>query len=302
MINNSEVITIFFEIDEFCKAYGHHLNRVGLEGDSGFKRRNKPCKLSDSEIITILILFHNNRLRDLKTFYLGHICGHMKGDFPNTVSYNRFTELCQKAVPAMLLYLKMKRLGNCTGISFVDSTSLTVCHNKRIHQHKTFKGAAQRGHTSVGYFFGFKLHILINDKGELLEFALSQGNTDDRSPKVMDCLTKTLFGKLFADRGYISKDLFQKLFDSGVHLITKVKKNMKNQFISLKDKILLRKRAVIESVYDQLKNLCQIEHTRHRSMGNFLSNLFSALITYQLFPKKPSLNLEFEFSNQLTAF
>lgn len=302
MINISELTTIFFQVDEFCKEFSNHLNTIGLEEFSDKKRRNKPPKLSDSEIITILIFFHACRFRDLKSFYLGYVCQFLKTDFPKTVSYNRFTELCQKATPVMLLYLKMKRLGDCTGVSFVDSTSLTVCHNKRIHQHKTFKDFAQRGHTSVGYFFGFKLHICINDKGELLEFAFTKGNTDDRNPKVMDSLTDAIFGKLYADRGYISKALFQKLFDSGIHLITKVKKNMKNQFISLRDKILLRKRAVIESVYDELKNLCQIEHTRHRSMGNFLSNLFSGLIAYSFFPKKPSLNLDFETSNQLTLF
>jgi hypothetical protein len=143
---------------------------------------------------------------------------------------------------------------------------------------------------SVEWHYGFKLHLIINDRGELLAFKLTPGNTDDRAP-VPD-LTQDLFGRLFGDKGYISQALFEQLYQRGLQLVTRRKKNMKNRLMSLMDKILLRKRVVIESVNDQLKNISQIEHSRHRSVFNFLVNLLAGLVAYTYQPKKPSLNLE----------
>lgn len=192
----------------------------------------------------------------------------------------------------LAIFLKTCCLGKCTGISYIDSTPLRSCHIKREKQHKVFKGIAQKGQCSLGWFYGFKLHIIINDRGEILDFIITPGNVDDRKPlKDMD-LHKRIFGKLYGDKGYISKDLFEKLFVDGVHLITKIKKNMKNSLMLLQDKIALRKRALIETVNDELKNICQIEHTRHRSFENFTTNLLSGLIAYSFFDKKPSINLQ----------
>lgn len=176
-------------------------------------------------------------------------------------------------------------MGTCTGISFIDSTSIKVCKNQRIYWHKTFKEVAQRGKTSMGWFYGFKLHLIINEKGEILSFFLSKGNKDDRDKRIVEDLTKHVFGKLFRDKGYLSSSLFDRLFQNGVHLITKVKKNMKNHLMELKDKILLRKRAIIETVNDELKNICQLEHSRHRSINGFLLNIISTLVAYSYFPK-----------------
>ena len=183
-------------------------------------------------------------------------------------------------------------LGKCTGISYIDSTPLRSCHIKREKQHKVFKGIAQKGQCSLGWFYGFKLHIIINDRGEILDFIITPGNVNDCKPLNDMDLHKRIFGKLYGDKGYISKDLFEKLFVDGVHLITKIKKNMKNSLILLQDKIALRKRALIETVNDELKNICQIEHTRHRSFENFTTNLLSGLIAYSFFDKKPSINLQ----------
>ncbi len=144
------------------------------------------------------------------------------------------------------------QMGRCTGISFVDSTSLGVCKNPRIHQHRVFRGPAQRGKTTMGWFYGFKLHLVINERGELLAFCLTPGNVDDRQP--VPRLVRRLIGKLFGDKGYLSQPLFEQLLQQGLHLITKVRKNMRERVISLHDKLLLRKRAIIESVNDQLKN------------------------------------------------
>lgn len=144
----------------------------------------------------------------------------------------------------------------------------------------------------MGWFFGFKLHIVINDRGEIFDFVITQANVDDREPLKNKRFHDKLFGKIFADRGYISQDLFERLFVDGIHLITRLKKNMKNSLMSIGDKIYLRKHALIETVNDELKNICQVEHTRHRCFVNFMANMVSALIAYNFLPKKPSLNLE----------
>ena len=183
-------------------------------------------------------------------------------------------------------------LGKCTGISFIDSTPLRACHTKREKQHKVFKNLAQKGQCSLGWFYGFKLHIVINDKGEILDFLFTPGNVDDRAPLKNKNFHRKIFGKIYGDKGYIGKELFEQLFIDGIHLVTKHRKNMKNSLMLMQDRIMLRKRALVESVNDELKNICQIEHTRHRSFDNFLSNLLSGLIAYHFLDKKPSLNLE----------
>jgi transposase len=145
----------------------------------------------------------------------------------------------------------------------------------------------------VGWFYGFKLHLVVNDRGEMLAFCLTPGNTDDRRP--VPRLVHRLFGKLFADKGYISAPLAERLFlTQELRLITKLRTNMRNRLMDLSDKLLLRKRALIETIHDQLKNVCQIEHTRHRSPYNFLVHLLAGLIAYCRQPKKPSLHLDHE--------
>ena len=283
---------IFYLVDEFCKEFDKAKEGHVLPKDSGKKSRNRAFRMSDSEVTTIMIYFHLGGYRNLKHFYINHIQINCRKDFPNTVSYNRFVELQQKVLLPMTVFLQLCCLGKCTGISFVDSTPLRVCHIKREYSHKTFKGLATKGKTSVGWFFGFKLHIVINDKGEILDFLFTQANVDDREPLKDKRFHQRVFGKIFADKGYISNDLFEKLFVDGIHPITRIKKNMKNSLMLINDKICLRKRAIIETVNDQLKNICQLEHTRHRCFENYVGNMVSALIAYNFPPKKPSLNLE----------
>ena len=290
--HSHKVTEIFFIIDEFDKNFEKIVSDHSLVQNTDLKQRNRKLTLSDSEVMTILILFHSGHYRDLKHYYINHVKNHMKSEFPETVSYNRFVELQKKVVVKLAIFLKMFCLGKCTGISYIDSTPIRVCHIKREKQHKVFKGLAQKGQCSLGWFYGFKLHLIINDKGEILDFIITPGNIDDRKPLSDMNLHKRIFGKLFGDKGYISKDLFEKLFIDGVHLITKIKKNMKNSLMLLQDKIALRKRALIETVNDELKNICQVEHTRHRSFNNFITNLLSGLIAYSFFDKKPSINLQ----------
>jgi hypothetical protein len=281
------VLELFCHVDDFCQGFLPAFQAHLLE--SGLRQRQRVRSLSPSEIMTLLILFHQSHYRDFKAFYTQHVLRHLRAEFPGLVSYSRFIEFVPSVRFPLCAYLRYC-MGPCTGISFLDSTDLAVCHNRRISQHKVFAHVAQRGKTSTGWFFGFKLHLLFNDRGELLEVALTPGNVDDRQP--VPQMVKGLFGKLFADRGYLSKKLFQELFETwGLQLITKLKKNMKNRLLPLADKILLRKRAIAETIIDQLKNISQIEHSRHRSPVNFVVNLVCGLIAYCHQPKKPSLHL-----------
>lgn len=166
---------------------------------------------------------------------------------------------------------------------------LTVCHARRIHSHRVFKQLAKRGKTSTGWFYGFKLHLIINDKGEILSYMLTPGNVDDREP--VPWLCKDILGKLFGDKGYISGELFMKLYERGIEIVTKIKKNMKNKLMSVVDKILLKSRGVIGNVNNKLKNSCQIEHHRHRRPWNFFVNLVSGIIAYAYNPCKPCVRL-----------
>ena len=290
--NDLHVLQIYCIIDDFCKEISLKLEKKSNLTD-GKKHRQKDCRLSLSEIMTILILFHLSSYRNFKHFYLLHIGQVMRQAFPNLVSYNRMVELMRQALVPMALFIKLSCRDKLTGISFLDSTHLAVCHNKRIHQNKVFKGLAERGKTTIGWFYGFKLHLVINEKGELLSFCISKGNVDDRNIELLKTMLRDVSGKIYADKGYISQALFEILFDDGKELITKLRKNMKGKIMSLYERIMLRKRAIIESVNDELKNICQIQHTRHRSPINWLMNLLSGLVGYIFLPKKPALKLDF---------
>ncbi len=300
MISIDKIIGIYCIIDDFNKELYKTISGHMVKKDTSKKSRNRQCKLTDSEVITLLLIFHLGQFRNLKHFYLYYVKVHLKNEFPDTVSYNRFVELQQKALMPMVMFLKVCCLGKCTGVSFIDSTPLKVCHIKREKANKVFQGVAQKGKCSMGWFFGFKLHLVINDKGEILDFLLTQGHVDDREPLKDKAFHDKIFGKLIADKGYISKDLFEELFIDGIHLITKLRKNMKNALMHIHDRILLRKRAIIECVNDELKNICQIEHTRHRSFENFITNLISGLIAYCFLDKKPSINLDIIDNQTLT--
>ena len=304
MFPEGKIIEIFSMCDDFSKVFDKTVEQNSITSGEKTKKRkyHRDGMMSDSEVMTILILFHNSGYRCLKHFYLHYVCRHMRHLFPKVVSYNRFVELERGAVVKLAILVKSVLMGKCTGISFIDSTPLRVCKNQRILQHKTFKGLAKRGHCSVGWFYGFKLHIICNEMGEIVNFMFTPGNVDDREPLKVERFTEELYGKLVGDRGYISKDLFCKLFLNGIQLITKLKNKMKNSLMSVSDKVLLRKRAIIESVNDELKNMAQIEHSRHRSFHNFVNNLMGGLAAYCFFPKKPMLQLDREFDNQLTLF
>ena len=278
------LLELFCLIDDFCQKFEPQWNKKLLP--TSF--RGPKCSLSISEIITILVLFHQSNFRTFKHFYF-YIQRNFSKEFPNLLSYTRFVSIKKRAFVPLFAYL-LGRRGTITGISFIDATSIAVCKNKRITRNKVFKGLARRGKTTSGWFYGFKLHLIVNDKGEILSFLLTPGNVSDISP--VEKLSKGVFGKLYGDKGYISNPLFEKLYKNGLKLFTTLRSNMKNKFISIKDKILLRKRSIIETINDQLKNISQVEHSRHRSIPNFFVNLLAGLIAYSHQKKKPSIRFE----------
>ena len=278
---------IFCDIDNFCKAFFPQFE--GNLVTDGNARRQRALRMSASEIMTILVLFHLSQYRTFKHFYLDCVLRQMRGHFPTPLSYNRFVEVQGRVFPALAAYLQSK-CGKQTGLYYVDSTALAVCRNQRILRHQTFDGLAERGKSSMGWFFGFKLHIVINHLGELIACCFTPGNKDDR--KVLHRLFKGLKGLAAGDKGYIGKRHAEKLAEHGLTLITKTKRNMKPVERSAFEKFFLAKRAIVEAVIGQLKEVCQIEHTRHRKPDNFFINALAALIAYCLKPRKPSINLK----------
>lgn len=237
---------LFCSVDDFCTSFEPHWRQQLL--GFGLQLRHRPRGLSLSEMMTILIGFHQSCYRNFKTYYQEKVQTEWADAFPGLVSYQRFIEWVPGTLVPMCAYLR-SCFGKCSGISFMDSTSLKVCHNRRIQQHRVFENLAARGKTSVDWFFGFKLHLVVNDRGELLNIMLTPGNTDDRTP--VPQLLQQLFGKVFADKGYVSQKLAKQLLKTaGIHLITKLKRNMKQRLMPLNDRLLLRKRSIIEPIID----------------------------------------------------
>lgn len=284
------ILELFCSVDEFWACFAPVWRDELLA--AGKWQRQRRGELHPSEIMTILIWFHHAHYRTFKAYYTEQVQIHLRSEFPTLVSYQRFVELMPRVLLPLTAYLHTQ-LGACSGISFIDSTPLAVCRTARIRRHRVFAADAARGKTSLGWFYGFKLHLVVNDRGELLAFCLTRGNVDDRAPVLaLVARVRERFGRLFADKGYISQPLAERLFvEQGVRLITRVRVNMRNRLLALSDKLLLRKRAIIETIHDQLKNVCQIEHSRHRSPINFLVNLVAALSAYCHLPKKPGLHL-----------
>jgi hypothetical protein len=276
---------LFCDVDDFTQAVKKELRSHQLShGKSDCEPTRKPG-LDESEIMTIILLFQESPCRNFKFFYHSYLQLY-KGEFPGMPSYQRFIALMPRVLH-LLTILLCCLFTKSKGISYIDATSLAVCHPKRGSRNKVFRGLAKVGKTTKGFFFGFKLHTIINEKGDLIRIQLTPGNVDDR--KVVPELAQTLTGLLFGDKGYISKELFLKLYRTGLKLVTGIKKNMQNKLMIWKEKILLRKRGIIETVFDYLKNKLQLEHTRHRSPFNMLVHVISTLIVYQLKSSKPSI-------------
>ena len=278
---------LYCNIDDFNQGFYPEWEKLQLE--SGDKKRHRKGIMSPSELMTIIIHYHQSHYKNFKNYYLGHVHQHLRKEFPQLLSYTRFLGLMSSILVPLCAYFG-HCLGKPTGLAFVDATSIKVCHNIRIPRHKVFEGIAKRGKSTMGWFYGFKLHLIINHKGEILGTKLTAGNVDDRKP--VPEMAKGLFGKLYGDKGYVSKALKSKLFDQDVELITNVRKNMKPIAIALWDKLMLRKRFIIETVNDQLKSITEIEHSRHRSPNGFMINLIGSLIAYCHKKDKPTIRID----------
>lgn len=288
-----DIVELYVTIDDFCKKFMPRYNY--LLKQKGQIMRNRSGILSTSEIILILLMFPNSNYKYFKWFYIEKVCGDYASCFKQLPSYNRFLELIPRVLLVLFRFVQytMYVFRKRSSIEYIDSTKIQVCHNKRTNTHKVFDGSATIGKSSMGWFFGFKLHVTCNLNGELTSFNLTKGNVDDRKPVLQ--LMKGFTGKVFADKGYIGKKLADQLQEMGITLITNAKKNMKslNLPANIIDVILHKKRSLIESVFNVLKNKLQLVHTRHRSIPNFIGHLLSVLLSYQLVDDKPSVHIPF---------
>lgn len=268
------LLPIFVVVDDFCKEFEPTWNAMLLE--TGAKKRNRFPALVLSEIMSILIAFHRDGSRNFKKYY-ERLLKYHKNDFPRLPSYNHFLEIRKAATIPLFAFFNWLK-GDCTGVSFIDATAMAVCKLKRTHSHRVFAGKARLGKSTMGWFFGFKLHLVVNHLGHPLSFTITPGNTDDRSP--VDRLAKGLWGKIFGDKGYISKDLFSRLFEDGLQLVTALKSNMKTKIMPVADSDNLKKRSGIESIFNVLKNVYHLEHSRHRSAVGFVINAVSCVCAF----------------------
>lgn len=280
-----QLVSIFCEIDDFCKELDNY-SKHKLLPDKMQSSRGPTCSLAISEIMTILVTFQMMHFRNFKTFYCGFLELYWHSYFPKLPSYQRFIFLMKRAIFPLTLFTQIKG-GKRTGIYYIDSSCLPVCHLKRQRRHKVFENIAEFGRTSVGWFFGLKLHIVTNDRGELIAFKITSGNYHDSKAALP--LLKTLKGLTFGDKGYLGKKIFDQLLAGGLKLITRKRKNMKQtDILSSYEKQLLNQRNLIETVIDHLKHHYQVWHTRHRSMINALTHLIAALAAYAIEPLKLS--------------
>jgi hypothetical protein len=290
-----DLTNLYCHVDDFCKEFEPRWNRELLS--SGVAKRRPRSSLSLSEGMTIVIWFHFSGSRDFKHYYLAIATFH-KNDYKGLVSYSQFVTLMKEAIIALTCFIVAHQMAS-DGFQFVDCTPLPVCHPKRISSNKVFRGIAKIGKSTMVWFYGFKLGIVINRSGELLSFCLAPGNTDDR--KCLLKMSKGLFGKLFADKGFISQKLFEKLLQQGLKLVTQLRKKMKPQIMEFTERLYLRKRSLIESVFHQLKDVLYIDHSRHRSPLNFVVNLLAGLAAYIFYPNKPKLRADFKGGNSMNA-
>ena len=279
---------IFFEVDDFVKCYDSYQQRQNT-GQSKKRLPGPIPSLSMSEKMTILIFYHQSGYRCFQYYYEQLVMVQLRSFFPKTVSYQHFVSMIGQCSEMLFLYAHYKcSLSRQTGIYFADSKKLPVCDNIRIPSNKVFLGVAGRGKSSTGWFYGLKLHLIINNLGEIHNFVITPANFTDNDKKVLDVLFDGAKGKCFADKGYLTK-FFEHFYKQGIQLIAKIRKNMKNAIMKFTDKCWSRKRAVIESVNDLLMSVFDIDHTRHRNPWNAITHIIAGVAAYSFYPEKPSV-------------
>ena len=296
-----DLTTIFYHVDNFCKEYAKQMDARKLPL-SDQKRNNQYC-MSLSEIVSVFV-YHAACSHEFKTFkaFYKHANSELKSGFPMLVSYGRMTELKEQAQLPLTMFL-LCIFGECTGISYVDSTKIEACNIKREYSHKTLKAIAAKGKTGAGWFYGLKLHLVVNHKGEIINLLLTPGNFADNNHGVIDALTNGIWGKMFGDKGYILNPHFwEELYKRGMQIIHGLRSNMKQKIMPFFDKILLRKRAsVSEGVFSILKDRMSLQYTKHRSIYGFFCHILSMLIAYQLRPVKPGITFDCANNTELLS-
>jgi len=283
-----KLIELFLEIDDFCIVFDQWIE---AHSNKDFPRPRFEGIMHTSEILTIIVFYHFSGYKCFQYYYQELVQQELKLYFPKQVGYKRFLQLISKSIPHLHVFIKWKSMfSEKTGIYFIDSKKLPVCHNRRIHNHQVFKGLAARGRTSTGWFYGLKLHLVVNNIGQIMNFTFTSGNVSDSNPEVLKHVLFKLKGNCYGDKGYLSK-IFAELYSQGLKLVTKIRKNMKNKLIELKEKYHLFKRAIIESVFDILMTVFDIDHTRHRSPQNAMAHMLGALAAYSFMDQKPSVLL-----------
>lgn len=281
VIDTRKVVEVFCFIDDFCLQVTHYLATHPLP--PGLQARacagRKPA-LSESEVLTILVLYHLSGFKCFMYFYERLVQGELRSYFPQACSYPQFLALARQACfhAFLLAHYRCGFFGR-SGHYYIDSKKLPVCDNHRIHSHRVFEAVAARGKSSTGWFYGLKLHLVTNQHRELVRFLITPANVADNNKQVLSRLLSGLQGKCYGDKGYLSS-LLEELLGQGLHLVAKVRKNMKNVLLSFTDKINLRKRGAIEAVNDILMSVCDIDHTRHRNPLNAMVHIFSGLSAY----------------------
>jgi hypothetical protein len=281
VIDTRKIVEVFCFIDDFCKEiqayYATHPLPAGLQTRPVAGRK---AALSESEVLTILVLYHLSGFKCFEYFYERLLLPELRSYFPRAVSYTQFLSLSRQACFHVLLLAQYRCCFSArTKHYYIDSKKLPVCDNRRIHQHRVFEELAQRGKSSTGWFFGFKLHLVTNQDGELMRFLITPANVADNNKQVLSFLLSDLQGKCYGDKGYLSA-MLEELLEKGLHLVAKVRKNMKNMLLLFQDKLGLLKRGKIEAVNDILMSVCDIDHTRHRNPINALVQVLAGLAAY----------------------
>jgi hypothetical protein len=285
--NAMDLTTIFCQADEFCKYYEKNAPKELLERDSCEVMR-RGCSMSRSELMALTIYYAalSTELKTFKAFYK-YRYDELKSAFPGLLSYNRIIELREELLTPLAMFF-ISLFAHCTGTSWIDSTKIIACHNKRQYSHKTLKAIAAKGKTGDGWFYGLKLHAVVNEFSEFVMIMLTPGNVADNSEAVINTCTRHLQGLLFGDKGYIlSPERWRELYERGLKLIHGLRANMRNKFVSLDEKLLLSKRAnICESPFSKLKDRMSLQSTKHRSLYGFFCNTLTMLIAYQLWARE----------------
>lgn len=286
-MNETKLVEIFVDCDDFCKEFEQIYQQMTLPFRHPHATRTPG--IHSSEIMSIAIYYHLSGMKCFQYYYEQCVLKSLKSYFPKAPSYSRFIELMPRCFFLLFAFLHRQRRGMETGIYFADSKKLAVCHNLRIFYHRVFKGIAQRGKSSTGWFYGLKLFLVINCYGQIMQCSVTAGNTADNNESVLKKFFQKLKGKLFADKGFLSQKIFSHCLEHGLKIITKIRSNMKNKLMLMDEKLLLAKRGMIESALDIMMTVCDIDHTRHRSPVNSIVNLFAGLNAYTYLDKLPSV-------------